>query len=86
MRMSEAKSVVRPWDRKRNWADVMSHSLIGADRNTHLKIVAVSLVAAIAVIVVGITARVADTGSNTQAVVKAGKPSTYTHTTISTIR
>ena len=36
----------------------MNHSLVTADRTTHLKIVAVSLVAAIAVIVVGITARV----------------------------
>lgn len=78
MRMSEAKSVVRSWDRKRNWADIMSHSLIGADRNTHLKIVAVSLVAAIVVIVVGITARGTDNGAAAQTAVKAGKPSTYT--------
>ena len=40
----------------------MNHSLVTADRTTHLKIVAVSLVAAIAVILVGITARVTDTG------------------------
>ena len=38
----------------------MNHSLVTADRTTHLKIVAVSLVAAIAVILVGITARVTD--------------------------
>jgi len=41
----------------------MNHSLVTADRTTHLKIVAVSLVAAIAVILVGVTARIADTGT-----------------------
>ncbi|MEJ0078341.1 MAG: hypothetical protein WDO17_23440 [Alphaproteobacteria bacterium] len=62
----------------------MNHSLVTADRTTHLKIVAVSLVAAIAVIVVGITARVTDESSasaNLQAhgpVIKAGKPSAVT--------
>jgi hypothetical protein len=81
MRLSEASSVVRPWDSKPNGAH-MSHSLIGADRATHLKIVAVSLVAAIAVVAVGITARVADGGAAAQAVVKAGKPSTYTARTV----
>ena len=57
----------------------MNHSLVTADRTTHLKIVAVSLVAAIAVILVGVTARVSDTGAsaNLQAhgpIVKAVKP------------
>lgn len=62
----------------------MNHSLVTADRTTHLKIVAVSLVAAIAVILVGITARVADTGSATAKleahgpVLKAGKPAAVT--------
>lgn len=61
----------------------MNHSLVTADRTTHLKIVAVSLVAAIAVIMVGVTARVADSGasSSLQAhgpVLKAGKPSAVT--------
>ena len=61
----------------------MNHSLVTADRTTHLKIVAVSLVAAIAVIVVGITARVTDSGAsaNLQAhgpVLKAGKPAAIT--------
>ena len=41
----------------------MNHSLVTADRTTHLKIVAVSLVAAIAVILVGVTARITDTGT-----------------------
>ena len=62
----------------------MNHSLVTADRTTHMKIVAVSLIAAIAVILVGVTARISDTG-NTSAkvetqgpVVKAGKPATIT--------
>ena len=41
----------------------MNHSLVTADRTTHLKIVAVSLVAAIAVILVGVTARITDNGT-----------------------
>ena len=61
----------------------MNHSLVTADRTTHLKIVAVSLIAAIAVILVGITARVTDNGAsaNLQAhgpVLKAGKPAAIT--------
>jgi hypothetical protein len=62
----------------------MNHSLVTADRTTHLKIVAVSLIAAIAVILVGITARIADPDTATARlethgpVVKAGKPSTIT--------
>jgi hypothetical protein len=62
----------------------MNHSLVTADRTTHLKIVAVSLIAAIAVILVGVTARISDTGNasaklETQGpVLKAGKPATIT--------
>ena len=62
----------------------MNHSLVTADRTTHLKIVAVSLIAAIAVIMVGITARLADpdtASASMQAhgpVLKAGKPSAVT--------
>jgi hypothetical protein len=50
----------------------MNHSLIGADRTTHLKIVSVALAAAIAVVAVGITARVAD--SDGSPVLTAGQP------------
>lgn len=70
----------------------MNHSLVTADRTTHLKIVAVSLVAAIAVILVGITARVTDTdtaSANLQAhgpVVKAGKPAAVTARDGSTVQ
>jgi hypothetical protein len=54
----------------------MSHSLIGADRITHLKVLCVALTAAIAVVAVGITARLVD-GERTL-VVKAGKPAVVT--------
>jgi hypothetical protein len=64
----------------------MNHSLVTADRTTHLKIVAVSLVAAIAVILVGVTARISDTGTASVngkleahgPVLKAGKNSVVT--------
>jgi hypothetical protein len=70
----------------------MTHSLIGADRNTHVKIVVVALVAAIAVVFVGITARVTDTSSlSAQArtdgpVLKAGKPATFTRDETTAVR
>ena len=70
----------------------MNHSLVTADRTTHLKIVAVSLVAAIAVIMVGVTARVTDTSGATAKyeagapVLKAGKPAVITAREASTIR
>ena len=51
----------------------MSHSLIGADRTTHLKVLCVALTAAIAVVAVGIAARVTD-GARTHVIVKAGEP------------
>ena len=60
----------------------MNHSLVTADRTTHLKIVAVSLIAAIAVILVGVTARITDNGTARMEahgpVLKAGKPAAVT--------
>jgi hypothetical protein len=41
---------------------VMNHSIASADRNTQVKIVVVALVAAIMVVIVGISARVATSG------------------------
>jgi hypothetical protein len=66
----------------------MTHSLIGADRTTHLKIVCVALVGAIAVVVVGITARVTDIETTRpQAVVaKAGTPAAFTALDATTVR
>ena len=59
----------------------MNHSLLTADRGTHLKIVVVALFAAIVVVAVGVTARITETntaGITTNTVVKAGQPSVVT--------
>jgi hypothetical protein len=68
----------------------MNHSLHSADRGTHLKVVAVALVAAIAVVAVGISARVAETTSATVRVqgpvLKAGQPATFTSSETSAVR
>ena len=62
----------------------MNLSLVTADRTTHLKIVAVALVSAIVLVMVGITARVVDSDIATARlqtdgpVLKAGKPATFT--------
>jgi hypothetical protein len=68
----------------------MNHSLISADRNTHFKIMAVALVSAIVLIVVGLIARM-DDPQNASAqvhgpVLKVGKPTTVTARNGSTIR
>ena len=70
----------------------MNHSLVTADRTTHLKIVVVALIAAIVVVAGGITAHVASVETASVrtgiegGVVKAGKPATYTRTGNSTVR
>lgn len=70
----------------------MNSSLRTANYTTHLKIVALSLVAAIAVVVVGISARIADSSSTAVAVkvdrvvAKAQKPGHLTFNNIPTIR
>jgi len=61
----------------------MNHSLFSADRGTYLKMVAVALTAAIAVVTVGIIARttgveVAAGVQSNGPVLKAGKLRTYT--------
>jgi hypothetical protein len=61
----------------------MNSSLFTCDRATHLKIVAVALVAVIVILVGGIYARIGDAGDLTAgvktsgAVVKVGKPAVY---------
>jgi hypothetical protein len=59
----------------------MNHSLLTANRNTHLKMVVVALLAALVVVVAGVNARVSGTGASsprtTTLVVKAGKPAVY---------
>ncbi|HEY6754424.1 MAG TPA: hypothetical protein VI077_06890 [Pseudolabrys sp.] len=68
----------------------MNSSLWSAGRNTHLKIVAVSLMASIIVVAIGINARL-DNGANErigtdQIVVKAGKTKTFTDNSGSIVR
>ncbi len=68
----------------------MNHSLHSADRGTHLKVVAVALVAAIAVVAVAISARVSDNPTATVRmqgpVLKAGQPATFTSSETSAVR
>ena len=69
-----------------------SHSLIGANRNTHFKIIAVALVSAIVLVVVGLIARTDTSETGTAQlhangpVLKIGKPMTVTTRDASTIR
>jgi hypothetical protein len=62
----------------------MNHSIVTADRNTHLKVAALAVVAAMVVVVVGFSARVSDLATtNARAdgnglVIKAGKPTQFT--------
>jgi len=52
----------------------MNHSMYGADRRTHLKIVVVGLLCATLVAAVGIFAHVSDVDLGTAPLVKAGQP------------
>ncbi len=65
----------------------MNHSFHSADRATHLKIVAVALVAGIAVTAFGIAARTNIDDSQTAAhVIKAGKPVVVTSSDTMVVR
>jgi hypothetical protein len=64
----------------------VNHSIYSADRSTHLKIVVVALVAGIAVVGLGISARSSSDDVQTARVLKAGKPVTITSSSISTVR
>jgi hypothetical protein len=70
----------------------MNSSLSTANHITHLKIVAVSLMAAIAVVAIGISARITNSSFGTaqvqldRVVVSAGKPTSYTANNLSEIR
>jgi hypothetical protein len=63
----------------------MNHSMLTCGWTTHLKIVAVALIAAVLVAAVGINARLDDAGAGTMTAsakaagpaVKAGKPAVY---------
>jgi hypothetical protein len=69
----------------------MAHSLIGADRITHLKILAVALVAGVVFVMVGVAAHLGDFETagammQDQPVVKAGKSTIFTNNYDVTIR
>jgi hypothetical protein len=66
----------------------MNHSIYSADRSTHLKIVAVALVAGVAVAGLGISARSGSDGSYTQTarIIKAGQPVVVTSSETSLVR
>ena len=64
----------------------MNHSMYSADRGTHLKIVVLGLLCAIAVAAIGIFAHVGDLDLGTAAVVKAGQPTALSSSQAPTIR
>jgi hypothetical protein len=69
----------------------MNHSLLSADRNTHVKMVSLALIAAIAVVAIGIAARIADDAGAARIeigtpVLKAGKAAMYTRTELPAVR
>lgn len=66
----------------------MNHSIYSADRSTHLKVVAVALVAGIAVAGFGISARSSSDEGLTQTarVIKADKPVVITSSNTSLVR
>ena len=66
----------------------MNHSVYSADRSTHLKIVVVALVAGMAVVGFGFSARsFSDDGyTQTARVIKAGKPVAITSSNTSMVR
>jgi hypothetical protein len=65
-------------------------TIFTADRTTHLKIVVLSLVASIAVMVVGITTHVASSDTSTRMAsgppIKAGRPIAITNSGMTTVR
>jgi hypothetical protein len=66
-----------------------NHSLVTADRGTHVKIAAIALIAATVVVAVGWRAKVVDTTTariESGTVVKAGKPATVTSRDDTSIR
>jgi hypothetical protein len=68
----------------------MDYSLLRANRTTHLKIVAVSLVAATLVVIVGLTARTTDINTGrvqtSDPILRAGQPATFAGQELSTVR
>ena len=72
---------------------IAGSSLWTADVATHIKIVSVSVVAAIFVVAIGVSARISDVGTtrvsanaDAPVVVKAGQPAIFTANDTSTVR
>ena len=63
----------------------MNHSIYSADRSTHLKIVVIALIAAIATTGFAIGSRV-ETTATTAGIVKAGKPVAVTSLSLAVTR
>jgi hypothetical protein len=64
----------------------MNASIRSADQTTHIKIVAISLFAAIAVVVIGISARNVGVNADAPVVSKAGKPVNFSIKDVPTVR
>lgn len=64
----------------------MNHSLYGADRTTHLRIVIVALTAATVVACVGIASHVGSEATAQARVIRAGAPIVLTSSTSSVMR
>lgn len=71
----------------RDWEALMNHSIYSADRSTHLKIVVLALLAAIAVTSLSLSLHfsAAETADRT-AVLRAGKPIAVSSSTIGVVR
>lgn len=64
----------------------MNHSIRSADQLTHIKIVVMSLVVAIVVVAIGISARNAGINGDAQAAIKAGKPVNFSTKDVPAVR
>jgi hypothetical protein len=64
----------------------MHNSIRSADAMTHIKVVVVSFVAAIAMVTIGISARNFGVNAETSLATKAGKPMNFSTKDIPTVR
>jgi len=64
----------------------MNASMRSADQTTHIKIVAISLLAAIVVVVIGMSARNVGVDADARVVSKAGQPVNFSIKDIPTVR
>jgi hypothetical protein len=92
--LSENRSSVRPGGKPQTYKDetAMTHSLLGADRATHFKIVAVAVAGAVAVALVGMNSAVSERDAVagrvkvSSVVLKAGKPAISAALEVTTMR